>query len=250
MKGFKFLAVFTFLISIASLAASGFLFRQVRTGQTAYQKLEERSTQLEERNAELRGMEANFGQLEQEVDRLRGQIKGYVDQREEARKEADQAYRQIAELRKQMKALEAAQGELSSQAAMEDTEEKAIVQEAAKLAAAPALSPAPQEVPKEDKGKKKKTEKEKDAAIQPPAAAAEDARPTQVLTVNRQFNFVVVNVGLRDRVKIGDTLRVEQGGTLVGRVAIEKLYENFSACTIVEEIQPHQIKEGDLVRPA
>lgn len=244
MKGFKFLAVFTFLISAASLAASGFLYQQVRTEQAAYEKLEERYAQLEERNAELRGMETKFGQIQQEVDRLRGQIKGYVEQREEARREVDEAYRQIAELRKQIKTVEAARGELTSQAAMEDVEEKAIVQEAAKLSGAP----APLEIPKEAKGKKK-GEKEKPAAPLP-TVAAEDSRPTQVLTVNRQFNFVVVNVGLRDRVKIGDTLRIEQGGQLVGRVAIEKLYENFSACTIVEEIKPHQIKEGDLVRPA
>ena len=75
-----------------------------------------------------------------------------------------------------------------------------------------------------------------------------DARPSQVLSVNRQFNFVVVNVGIRDHVKIGDTLRVEQGGKLIGRLAVEKLYENFSACTIIEEAKPSEIKEGDLVR--
>ena len=245
MKGIKFLAVFTFLVSVASLAATGLLFRQVQTGQAGYEKLEERYAQLEERNAELRGMETKFGQLQQELDRLRDQIKGYVDQREAAKKELEQTYREIAELKKQIKAIETARGELTSQAAMEDVEETAIVQEAVRLPGVP----APLETPKEEKETKKKGEKGSPPAPAP-TAAAEDHRPTQVLTVNRQFNFVVVNAGLRDRVKIGDTLRVEQGGELVGRVAVEKLYENFSACTIVEEIKPHQIKEGDLVRPA
>ncbi len=88
----------------------------------------------------------------------------------------------------------------------------------------------------------------------PPAAApvkaAEDARPRQVLTVNRQFNFVVVNMGLRNKVKIGDVLQVEQQGKLIARIQVEKLYENFSACAIMEEMKPAQIHEGDLVRLA
>ena len=98
----------------------------------------------------------------------------------------------------------------------------------------------------------KKEEKDQAAAL-PPAPSVkpvEDARPQQVLTVNRQFNFVVVNMGLRDKVKIGDVLRVEQKGKLIGRIQVEKLYENFSACAIMEEVKPAQIHEGDLVRLA
>ena len=99
----------------------------------------------------------------------------------------------------------------------------------------------------------KKEEKKQEKSKAVPATAskpAEDTRPQQVLSVNRQFNFVVVNVGLRDRVKIGDVLRVEESGKQVGRVQVEKLYENFSACAIVEEMKPAQIREGDLVRVA
>ena len=120
----------------------------------------------------------------------------------------------------------------------------------------------PKKVTKEDKKKKKEKEKEQEQAkkkeeTQPPVAPAaaaakpaEDSRPQQVLTVNRQFNFVVVNVGLRDKVKIGDVLRVEQNGKLIGQIQVEKLYENFSACAIMEEVKPAQIHEGDLVRVA
>lgn len=79
---------------------------------------------------------------------------------------------------------------------------------------------------------------------------AEVQRPTQVLSVNRQFNFVVVNMGFRHRLKVGDILHVEEKGKLVGRIQVEKLYENFSACKIIEETQPTQIKEGDFVRLA
>ena len=77
---------------------------------------------------------------------------------------------------------------------------------------------------------------------------ATDNRPQQVLSVNRQFNFVVVNVGLRDKVKIGDVLRVEENGKLIGKIQVEKLYDNFSACAIMEETRPAQIHEGDMIR--
>ncbi len=87
--------------------------------------------------------------------------------------------------------------------------------------------------------------KKEEAKTAPVIRPAEDTRPQQVLSVNRQFNFVVVNVGLRDKIKIGDVLRVEDKGKLIGKIQVEKLYDNFSACAIMEEIKPAQIHEGD-----
>lgn len=122
----------------------------------------------------------------------------------------------------------------------------------------PAPPPAPREqtppkakVKVEPKKELKKAETEKveakkdEAETAPVIRPAEDTRPQQVLSVNRQFNFVVVNVGLRDKIKIGDVLRVEDKGKLIGKIQVEKLYDNFSACAIMEEIKPAQIHEGD-----
>ena len=125
------------------------------------------------------------------------------------------------------------------------TEVKQQAPPAAPPAKAPASKPAPVPAAKPPAPKK-----EAPFAPLPTSEVAVDQRPLQVLSVNRQFKFVVINGGIRGSLKIGDALRVEQNGKLIGRIQVEKLYENFSACNILEEIAPAQIREGDLVRPA
>jgi hypothetical protein len=94
---------------------------------------------------------------------------------------------------------------------------------------------------------KKEAAKKEDRA---PAKKAADQRQNQVLSVNREFKFVVVNLGLRDKIKIGDMLQVESNGKLVGRVKVDRLLDGFSVCKIVEELNPAKIQEGNLVRLA
>jgi hypothetical protein len=70
----------------------------------------------------------------------------------------------------------------------------------------------------------------------------------KVLTVNRKFNFVVINQGLQDGLKMGDKLRVLKQGQEVATIQIEKLYDKFSAATLLEEDPKQQVVEGDEIR--
>ncbi len=76
------------------------------------------------------------------------------------------------------------------------------------------------------------------------AAAAPGAK---VVTVNRNFSFVVLNLGAQDEVKAGDTFNVRRGETSIGQVQIEKVYDRFSAATILKESDKQSIQEGDSV---
>jgi hypothetical protein len=80
-----------------------------------------------------------------------------------------------------------------------------------------------------------------------PTSAAAAAGP-KVLTVNRKFNFVVINQGLQEGLKMGDKLRVFKQGQEVATVQIEKLYDKFSAATLVAEDPKQQVVEGDEIR--
>ncbi|MFA7255406.1 MAG: hypothetical protein WC133_04850 [Candidatus Omnitrophota bacterium] len=80
-------------------------------------------------------------------------------------------------------------------------------------------------------------------------AAAATTGP-KVLTVNRKFNFVVINQGLQEGLKMGDKLKVFKQGQEVATVQIEKLYDKFSAATLVEENPKQQVVEGDEIRKA
>ena len=68
------------------------------------------------------------------------------------------------------------------------------------------------------------------------------------MTVNRKFDFVVVNLGSRDNLRMGDRLEVLRDGKSIASVEVEKLYDNFAAATIVEERKNAQIQEGDSIR--
>ena len=81
------------------------------------------------------------------------------------------------------------------------------------------------------------------------AAAAATTGP-KVLTVNRKFNFVVINQGLQEGLKMGDKLFVLRQGQTIATVQIEKLYDKFSAATLVEENPKQQVVEGDEIRKA
>lgn len=67
----------------------------------------------------------------------------------------------------------------------------------------------------------------------------------RILTVNRKFNFVVVNLGSKDGIKMGDQLTVYKAGVPSAVIQIEKLYDKFSAASIVKEDPRDQVKEGD-----
>jgi len=83
-----------------------------------------------------------------------------------------------------------------------------------------------------------------------PTATAGAITGAKVLTVNRKFNFVVINQGLQEGLKMGDRLKVFKQGKECATVQIEKLYDKFSAATLMEEDPKQQVVEGDEIRKA
>lgn len=70
----------------------------------------------------------------------------------------------------------------------------------------------------------------------------------EVLVVNREFDFVVINLGFDHGLDIGSVLEVFSGEQVLGKVQIEKIYGNMSAATILPESQKDLIREGHSVR--
>jgi len=70
----------------------------------------------------------------------------------------------------------------------------------------------------------------------------------QVLVVNKEFAFVVVNIGEKDGIKGSEILDVYRGNQLLGRVQVERIYDTMSSAVILPEFTKDEIKEGDIVR--
>ena len=70
----------------------------------------------------------------------------------------------------------------------------------------------------------------------------------QVLVVNKEFDFVVINLGENDGLKVGSKLQVLKDDQPLGTLEVEKIYGNMSAATIMPDVQKDKLKEGCIVR--
>jgi len=82
------------------------------------------------------------------------------------------------------------------------------------------------------------------AANQPSALA--NALEGKVMVVNKEFNFVVINLGSKDKVNVGDEFTVSRAGKPLAEIKIEKVHEVMSAAGFAPELKD-LIKENDKV---
>ena len=73
-----------------------------------------------------------------------------------------------------------------------------------------------------------------------------DSLMGQVLAINKENNFVIVDLGEDTGIKPGDTIGVYRGSERIGTVEVVKTSKSVSACDIKKETTP--IKIGDTIR--
>jgi len=89
---------------------------------------------------------------------------------------------------------------------------------------------------------------QEDPADKSETAASEALQAGRILLVNRKFNFVIVNMGSKQGLKMGDQFLVSEGGDKIAKVQVEKLYDDYAAAKITEMTgDPLLLKEGNLV---
>lgn len=70
----------------------------------------------------------------------------------------------------------------------------------------------------------------------------------EIIMVNKEYAFVVVNLGSQHNLKIGDILYVYRNDEFIGKVQIERTEEKISAAYILPDWQNVEFKEDDLVK--
>ena len=70
----------------------------------------------------------------------------------------------------------------------------------------------------------------------------------QVVVVNREYDFIVMNMGKNHGLSVGQEFQVLRDSQVLGKVKIEKVYDELSAATILPESQKDDIREGDTVK--
>ena len=69
-----------------------------------------------------------------------------------------------------------------------------------------------------------------------------------MLVVNNEVHFVVIDLGRKDGVNVGNKLVIYQGSEEIGRVQVEKVYDAMSTASILPGSQEHKISEDSVVK--
>jgi uncharacterized coiled-coil protein SlyX len=69
----------------------------------------------------------------------------------------------------------------------------------------------------------------------------------KVLVINKDYNFVVINLGIADGVKLGDIFAVYNNNKPIGDVKIEKVHDTMAAAGFISLETKHKVREGDKV---
>lgn len=71
----------------------------------------------------------------------------------------------------------------------------------------------------------------------------------QVMVVNADYNFAVINLGSADGIKAGTEFSVFQDKSYIGDLKVEQLHDSMSAAGFLSSAIAGRIREGDLVIP-
>ncbi len=72
-------------------------------------------------------------------------------------------------------------------------------------------------------------------------------KDARVLVVNKEYDFVVLNLGKYDNIVVGDIVQVIRDNSIIGSLEVEEVRETMSVARFSTEGLKDQIKEGDLL---
>lgn len=103
------------------------------------------------------------------------------------------------------------------------------------------------------KGQAKALDEKKKAAVLKEEKTDKKSQPGtsgildgKVMIVNKEFNFAVINLGSKEKVKVGQEFRVSRGGNYIGDLKVEKVHDSMSAASFPAELKD-LIKENDKI---
>jgi len=94
---------------------------------------------------------------------------------------------------------------------------------------------------KKERAEKKKAEPKKQAK------PVIDELTGKVLVVNKDYDFLVINLGSKEGIAVGDIFSVSHNNKYIGDVKIEKLHESMAAAGFVSPEIKANVSEGDKV---
>ena len=69
----------------------------------------------------------------------------------------------------------------------------------------------------------------------------------RVIEYNKKYNFVTVNLGIKDGLKKNTTLRILRGGKVVAKAKVRQLREAIAAATLLPSTTQTEVRPGDKI---
>ncbi len=212
-------------IQIDSL--SSLLEQEKKAKAEALAQIDELKTSLDEQKQLREQIEEGMKKAQSEVEKLQAQVRDFDSRKSELES-------RIEELESKSKGVELGTIVVGS-------DKKQPAPAPAKTAPAEKKAAGKQDVP---------PPAVKPDAPEPQAAAAAPVNlDGRLLVVNKDYNFVVINLGSKDGVSVGQVFTVYSGDKEAGEIKVEKVHDSMSAAGFVDPASKDKVKEGDKAVP-
>jgi hypothetical protein len=229
------------ILSLAGAVTGFYSFRKERLKTIALNE-ELKNLKVEKRIIEEKLAEAKkrINELNTQLQAERTQTSELKNELERAESEKNQFYSQIKNLQYQLRKQEKIKQEWEAKQAQAQEE---IQKLQAQLQASKDESRV--QLGKIVVGPKQAPEETPPGALEQPRIAP--ALEGKVLVVNQDYDFVVINLGSRDAIDVGNIFSVYQGDSYIGDIKVDKIRETISACGFTSKEIKDKIREGDKV---
>ncbi len=191
-------------------------------------KAEKLTAQIEEGKAkEQTSLKAAYS----EIDQLMAQLEKEKKERKDLDKMLSQSYDEMGKMSSQLKDLE--QKKVALETKLKDLEQQGKKVELGKIVVSPEVPAgvAPVVAP----------------VLKPQSNAGTPGLEGKVLVINKDYNFLVTNLGKKDGIAVGDTFSIFHGADYVGDVKIEKIHDSMSAAGFTVAGIKEKVNEGDKI---
>jgi hypothetical protein len=198
-------------------------------------KLQETNSQVDALKSELEKELANREESLAKITILNTELEDQKKLRADLEGRLNKAQEDVVKTQSRIKELESQKSSL--EAKINDLEIRYQGVELGKIVVSPETTPLEGEKTAKPSAEKKPVSKSK----------ASGNLSGKVLVVNKEYDFVVINLGSKDKVAIGDIFSVYHNNQIIGDVKIDKLHDSMAAAVFLSADTKNKISEGDEV---
>ncbi len=203
-------------------------------------KLKDTTSQIDDLNNQLQQEKAAKEEALSKIDQMKSDLDQQKESRADLERRLSKAQEDLREIQSKLGTMESEKAKLESK--VKDLEAKSNV-ELGKIVVSPESAAAPKV--QDDKSKVP------GKATATPVAKKEETKAQslegKVLVLNKEYNFLVMNLGSKDGVGVGDEFSVYRGDKYIGDVKVEKVQDSMAAAGFASDDVKNKVKEGDKV---